>query len=133
MFFKARKGTNSFTVHRDRICEVSEAVNSLAVPHVVDVQMYSYRNEAAAFLDGGMFTRSGYNNSIFWIVGPRAVRLLCGRLGIAQPRQRAGEPKAPSLDELESELLARDWPALEVRLEQLLALARPEGRDWLKT
>lgn len=72
---------------------------------------FSCSVERMPLLDGKLYHNSadcGFSGSpTLTLSGNRALRLVCCRLGVKQPRQFPDEPSLPTPQELEQELLAQ--------------------------
>lgn len=82
----------------------------LGVPHHVEAHLFGSRLEYYAFLDGGVSNYRGYgwgSHRVTSIVGWKALRLACDRLGLTPPRRFRYEPSKPDIQALEQELAAQ--------------------------
>jgi hypothetical protein len=83
------------------------AVECLSVSTDYHGTMFASSYRWYQFADGGLVDVSGYgwgSHSGTWINGTKVLRLICGRMGLTQPRLLKGESQVPNLDDLEAEL-----------------------------
>lgn len=89
---------------------VRHAVRSFGIPSNEFRTMFSSYREHIWFLDGGLdFYAADYGFSgppWMHVRGTQALRLICHRLGIVQPRQLYDEDEVPSLAAIEGRLRA---------------------------
>lgn len=84
--------------------------SQLGVPHHVEAHVFGSKLEYYAFLDGGVSHYWGYgwgSHRVTSIIGWKALRLVCGRLGLTPPRRFRYEPNKPEIQALEQELAAQ--------------------------
>lgn len=107
-----REGEGQFGIAGPYVERVWRAVQALDVPSTYQSSMFSTAREHISFLDGGYASVSGYgfgSHSYTLVRGELALRFLCGRIGVRQPRTATRGPVP--LDQAETEATFRDWRA----------------------
>jgi hypothetical protein len=94
----------------DHLCfEICRAVASLGRTEKRWPGMFSSASETIYLLDGQLYSYAadyGFSGSpTLDLYGNHALRLVCHRLGLRQPRQFPDEESVPSMEQLETELL----------------------------
>lgn len=89
---------------------VIEAVRALGLPMEEYRMMFSSYSWTIEFLDGALVYSArdcGFSGPPrLTLTGNRALRLVCHRLGVVQPRQFEDEDRVPQAAELERQLIA---------------------------
>ena len=114
VFHRSSISPEVFVVGPDHEAQVWDLVESLGVPQVTWVSMFSPAYWSFPLLDGVVIQNSNYGfpammlpNAVR-VVGYRPMRLLCELLGVEPPTRRLkGEGKLASPDELRRELDAQ--------------------------
>jgi hypothetical protein len=105
-----RQGGSQFGIAGPYVERVWRAVQVLDAPSTYQSSMYSTARGATSFLDGGYASVSGYgfgSHSYTLVRGEVAMRFLCGRIGVRQPKAAAHD--AISFDQAELEARFREW------------------------
>lgn len=91
-------------------CEtVWSAIRALGPEYREHAGMFNSRKHDMKLLDGGLYFNAadvGFSGPpTLHLIGNRALRLVCHRLGLKQPKRFPDEKRVPELAELETELL----------------------------
>lgn len=108
-----REGESQFGIVGQYVERVWRAVQALDVPSMYQSSMFSTAQETISFLDGGYVSVSGYgfgSHSYTLVRGEMALRFLCCRIGVRQPRA-AIDPPNPH-DQAEIEAKFQEWRAI---------------------
>ena len=120
-----REGDSRFGIAGPYVDRVWQAVRALDAPSTYQSSMFSTARENISFLDGGYVSVSGYgfgSHSYTLVRGEMALRFLCGRIGVRQPK--SGTNGGTPIDEGEIEARFREWRTTAIRRAQTIAVAR---------